>query len=94
MQALGAAIGSIVAAGHWDNEAKATRCASPPHGWEFFLPDNVPWPTPAFGVEIRPIHVCQLWAMGTFAPHALTRQRPLQSSPMSDLGTMGLEGPT
>ena len=56
MRAFGAAIASIAVAGRWDNEAEANRYASAPPGWEFFLPDNVPWPTAGFGVEIRPVH--------------------------------------
>ena len=68
MRAFGAAIASIAVAGRWDNEAEANRYASAPPGWEFFLPDNVPWPTAGFGVEIRPIHAYQLWALGTLGP--------------------------
>ena len=68
MRAFGAAIASIAVAGRWDNEAEAHRYASAPPGWEFFLPDNVPWPTPGFGVEIRPVHAYQLWALGTLGP--------------------------
>ena len=68
MRAFGAAVASIAVAGRWDNEAEAHRYASAPPGWEFFLPDNVPWPTPGFGVEIRPVHAYQLWALGTLGP--------------------------
>ena len=82
MRAFGAAIASIAVAGRWDNEAEAHRYASAPPGWEFFLPDDVPWPTPGFGVEIRPVHAYQLWALGTLGPH-----------PMSALGTMAAKGP-
>ena len=68
MRAFGAAVASIAVAGRWDNEAEAHRYASAPPGWEFFLPDNVPWPTPGFGVEIRPVHAYQPWALGTLGP--------------------------
>ena len=68
MRAFGAAIASIAVAWRWDNEAEANRYASAPPGWEFFLPDNVPWPTAGFGVEIRPVHAHQLWALGTLGP--------------------------
>ena len=68
MRAFGAAIASIAVAGRWDNEAEAHRYASAPPGWEFFLPDNVPWPTAGFGAEIRPVHGYQLWALGTLGP--------------------------
>ena len=94
MRAFGAAIASIAVAGRWDNEAEANRYASAPPGWEFFLPDNVPWPTAGFGVEIRPVHAYQLWALGTLGPRGPDGTDAALAHPMSALGTVAAKGPT
>ena len=92
MRAFGAAIASIAVAGRWDNEAEANRYASAPPGWEFFLPDNVPWPTAGFGVEIRPVHAYQLWALGTLGPRGPDGTDAAPAPPDVRAGNRGSQG--
>ena len=73
-RAFGAAPCSIAAAGRWDCEAEADLYASPPPGWTFFLPDDVPWPAAGFTCRIAPIHAYQVWPLGALGPWARTRQ--------------------
>ena len=92
MRAFGAAIASIAVAGRWDNEAEAHRYASAPPGWEFFLPDNVPWPTAGSGVEIRPLHAYQLWALGTLGPRGPDGTDAAPAQPDVRAGNHGGQG--
>ena len=69
-RAFGAAVCSIAAAGTWDSEVEGDRYASPPPGWKFFLPDDVPWPAAGFTCRIAPVHAYQVWPMGALGPWA------------------------
>ena len=92
MRAFRAAIASIAVAGRWDNEAEAHRYASAPPGWEFFLPDNVPWPTAGFGVEIRPVHAYHLWALSTLGPRGPDGTDTAPAQPDVRAGNHGGQG--
>ena len=74
-RAFGAALCSIAAAERrWDSEAEADRYASPPPGWTFFLPDDVPWPAARFTCRIAPVHAYQVWLLGALGPLASAGQ--------------------
>ena len=62
-------------------------------GWEFFLPDNVPWPTPGFGVEIGRSTRTSSGRSARLGPAAQTGRAPPLPHPMSALGTMAAKGP-
>ena len=69
-RAFGTALCSIATAGRWDSEAEADRYASPPPGWKFFLPHDVPWPAAGFACRIAPVHAYQVWPLGALGPQA------------------------
>ena len=68
MRAFGMPLCTLAAVGRGDSQAEADKYASPPPGWDFHLPDMVPWPALGFATRLAPLHAYQPWPMGALGP--------------------------